>query len=302
MDSKIELVIPSRIRDLGGFQVRRILPYPTHRMVGPFIFFDHMGPQHFKTGEGMDVRPHPHIGLATVTYLFAGTILHRDSLGSHQLIQPGAINWMVAGRGIAHSERVPPEIRQHESNIHGIQCWVALPKAHEQTEPSFTHHPAASLPEFTIDDVQMKLLVGTAFGYESPVLTHSDIFYVEALLPEGSMITLPADGRESGVYLVDGQIQVDEQIFAESCLIVGRAGEGLQARALKSSRLLLLGGLPFEGPRIIWWNFVSSSEERLEQAKADWAEGRFPKIPGDDKEFIPLPQDSVQKNPPGTVM
>lgn len=302
MSSKIELVIPSRVRDLGGFQVRRILPYAPHRMVGPFIFLDHMGPQHFRTGEGMDVRPHPHIGLATVSYLFAGSILHRDSLGSHQLIAPGAINWMVAGRGIAHSERMPQEARQHENDLHGLQCWVALPLEHEETEPSFTHHPADTLPEFEIESIQMKLLLGTAFGYESPVPVHSDIFYIDALMPKGSEFSLPSESRELGIYLVDGHIQVEEQEFTESNLVVGKPGEDLRIKAHKSSRVMLLGGKALEGPRKIWWNFVASSDELLERAKREWVEGRFPKIPGDDKEFIPLPQDAFQKNPAGTIM
>ncbi|WP_413288670.1 pirin family protein [Bdellovibrio sp. HCB337] len=302
MSEKIELVIPSRVRDLGGFQVRRILPYATHRMVGPFIFLDHMGPQHFRTGEGMDVRPHPHIGLATVTYLFAGSILHRDSLGSHQLIEPGAINWMVAGRGIAHSERMPQEARQHENDLHGLQCWVALPLEHEETEPSFTHHSSDSLPEFQVGDIRMKLLLGTAFGFESPVPTHSDIFYVDAVMPPDSKLILPSEGRELGIYLVDGHIQVEDDEFTESNLVVGKPGEDLILKAHRHSRVILLGGKALEGPRKIWWNFVSSSEERLEKAKRDWAEGRFPKIPGDDKEFIPLPADAFTKNPPGTIM
>lgn len=302
MSSKIELVITARSRDLGGFPVRRILPFATHRMVGPFVFLDHMGPRHFNTGEGIDVRPHPHIGLATVTYLFSGSILHRDSLGSCQLIEPGAINWMVAGRGIAHSERMPPESRQHENDLHGLQCWVALPLEHEETAPSFTHHPARTLPEFQLDNIAMKLLVGTAFGYKSPVPTFSDIFYLEARMPAGTEFTLPGEGRELGVYLIEGQLQVEEQEFKDSCLVVGTPGESLKLRAQEDCHLMLLGGKALEGPRRIWWNFVSSSPERLEKAKFDWAEGRFPKIPGDDQEFIPLPKDAFKTNPPGTIM
>lgn len=298
MSSKIELVIPSRVRDLGGFQVRRILPYATHRMVGPFIFLDHLGPQHFRTDEGFDVRPHPHIGLATVTYLFAGNILHRDSLGSCQIIEPGAINWMVAGRGITHSERIPPEARQHENDLHGLQCWVALPLEYEEVDPSFTHHPAPTLPRFQLQDIRMKLLLGTAFGYKSPVSTLSDIFYIDATMPEGSEFIVPAEGRELGIYLVEGHIHVEEQELTESSLVVGKAGESLLLQAHKNSRIMFLGGKPLASPRKIWWNFVSSSPERLEKAKLDWAEGRFPKIPGDDKEFIPLPQDPSQKSPP----
>lgn len=302
MNSKIEMIIPARPRDIEGFPVHRVLPYAKHRMIGPFIFLDHMGPKHFRSGEGMDVRPHPHIGLATVTYLFSGSIFHRDSLGSQQLIEPGAINWMVAGKGIAHSERVPPEVRQHESDIHGLQCWVALPAASEDAEPSFTHHPSHTLPEFEKDGVRLRVLVGSAFGYQSPAKTFSDMFYVEAKMPRGSKIIVPSEGRELGIYLVDGSIQAEDQSFQESALILVKTGEDLEIQALNDSRVMFLGGAPLEGPRKIWWNFVSSSEEKIEKAKADWAAGHFAKIPGDDQEFVPLPAEAVHKNPPGTIM
>lgn len=302
----IEIVIQPREKDLGGFSVRRILPYATHRMVGPFIFFDHMGPALFHLNEGMDVRPHPHIGLATVTYLFEGKIRHRDSLGSDQMIEPGAINWMTAGKGIVHSERTPEELRLKETRMNGIQCWVALPEEFEDVEPSFIHYPSHTLPEFEKEGVQFKLLIGSAYHKQSPVKTHSDLFYLEAKLPKGSQFTFPSEGQESAAYLVEGKIQADGVQMDQHTMAVAADNGDLLIEALEDSRIMLLGGKPV-GKRFIYWNFVSSSQEKLEAAKKDWAQGgprpssdRFPLIPGDDKEFIPLPAEPG--NPKGTIM
>jgi redox-sensitive bicupin YhaK (pirin superfamily) len=300
--SKIELFITSRERDLGGFSVRRILPYATHRMVGPFIFFDHMGPAEFAPGEGMDVRPHPHIHLATVTYLFDGVIHHRDSLGSDQNIEPGAVNWMTAGHGIVHSERTPPEFRAKGGKMNGIQLWVALPEEHENTGPTFHHHPAKTLPEFEQNGVKLKLLLGKAFGHSSPAATHSELFYLDAHFPAGASLTVPCQGCELAVYVASGNAEVEGQAAGQFTMAVAKSGEDLHVKATEDSRLMILGGKPV-GKRYMFWNFVSSSPKELEQAKADWAKGpggkRFPKVPGDDREWIPLPEGV---NPPGTAL
>lgn len=300
------MIITSRERDLGGFSVRRILPYASHRMVGPFIFFDHMGPAEFKPGDGMTVRPHPHINLATVTYLFEGVIHHRDSLGSSQPIEPGAINWMTAGRGIVHSERTPADVREKGHKVNGIQCWVALPEEHEETDPSFSHHPKQSLPEIQIGDARLKILLGSAFGAKSPVPVHSDLFYVDAHLKNQATLLLQDDSREAAVYVVSGAVEIDGQTFEPYSMVVKKLGSEMQVRAVGDSRLMLLGGASV-GRRYIFWNFVSSSEARLEEAKRDWELGprkessRFPTIPGDDSEFIPLP-DEPKRNPKGTIL
>jgi redox-sensitive bicupin YhaK (pirin superfamily) len=301
---KIELVIPSREKDLGSFSVRRILPYASHRMVGPFIFFDHMGPADFPPGQGMTVRPHPHIHLSTVTYLFDGVIHHRDSLGSDQLIEPGDINWMTAGNGIVHSERSPESFKKTGGKVNGIQCWVALPEEHQDVEPSFHHHPSETLPEFEINGAKLKLLLGSAFNRQSPVKVHSDLFYLDVNLPQGSELHLPCDGREGAVYLVNGRVEAGDVTLEPYSMAVGHTGEPLVVKALTDSRFMLLGGKSV-GERFIYWNFISTSKENLEKAKADWAAGpgntkRFPKISGDDNEFIPLPPEDV--NPPGTPL
>jgi redox-sensitive bicupin YhaK (pirin superfamily) len=293
---KAKLIIRSREKDLGGFSVRRVLPYVTHRMVGPFIFFDHMGPAEFSAGTGMSVRPHPHIHLATVTYLFEGKIHHRDSLGSDQLIEPGAINWMTAGRGIVHSERTPEELKARGGRLNGIQCWVALPKEAEESAPSFVHHSSASLPEFALDGVRLKLLLGTAFGMQSPVAVHSDLFYLDVSMPAGTQLVLPGDGREWAVYLVSGSVNVGGVDLEPCSMAIAEVGEDLFVEARQQARLMVLGGHPI-GKRFIYWNFVSSSEANIEAAKSDWARGpgapnsRFAKVPGDDQEFIPLPEE-----------
>lgn len=290
------MTLQGRIHDLGGgMKVQRILPFMKKRTVGPFIFFDHMGPASFPVGQGMDVRPHPHIGLETVTYLFEGSILHRDNLGSRQLIEPGAINWMTAGRGIAHSERTPPESRIRGASIHGIQCWVALPKELEETEPQFTHYPAHVLPCFDLQGVRYRLLAGSALGHQSPVRVDADLFYLDAIAPAGTRIHLPGSEREQAVYVVDGQVQVPGQPIALEPfhLCIAAPGEALIVDTIKPSRLLLFGGKPLPEARHIWWNFVSSSKERIEKAKVDWREKRFAKVPGDEVEFIPLPGEGL---------
>lgn len=288
------LLIPPRVKDLGGFTVRRILPYATHRMVGPFIFFDHMGPAHFTSGHGIDVRPHPHINLATVTYLFQGAIHHRDSLGSDQLIEPGAINWMIAGRGIVHSERTPTSALENGQDLHGIQLWVALPEELEEIEPSFSHHPKSTLPEFEIEGVATKLLLGKLFGLQSPVPVHSDMFYAEAHLKAGQSLQLVRDGREAAAYVVEGAAQINGELIAPATMAIAPESVNLEITAREKTRVLLLGGKPL-GKRFIEWNFVSSSQARIEEAKRAWANGpqktdsRFKPIPEDDQEFIPLP-------------
>ncbi len=289
--SAVERVIEGRPRDLGGFSVRRLLPASGRRTVGPFIFFDHMGPAGFAPGRGVDVRPHPHIGLATVTYLFDGALMHRDSLGSAQLIRPGDVNWMVAGRGIVHSERTPPALRADPAGarLHGIQTWVALPRAVEQAEPSFTHHPAATLPEIRRNGCVLRLIAGSGWGERSPVAVSSPTVYAAAELAEGSALDLPNDAAERAVYVVDGAVEVAGRRCVEGELVETVAGPAV-VRALATSRLVIAGGAPLDGPRHIWWNFVSSSPERIERAKEDWREQRFATVPG-DAERIPLPED-----------
>ena len=284
----IETIIEARKRDLGGFSVGRLLPSERRKLVGPFIFFDYIGPVTFAAGQGIDVRPHPHINLATVTYLFEGEIVHRDSLGSAQPIRPGAINWMTAGKGIVHSERTAPDLKKSGSRLHGVQLWVALPKAHEETEPEFRHYLARDLPELEERDARIRVLAGTAYGAESPVHTLSPLFYVEAAIPSGGELPLPAEHRERAAYVVEGTVRCGDERVEASRLIVFAPGSTPVLRAEAAARVLLLGGAPMDGERHIWWNFVSSSRERIEQAKRDWKEGRFAPVPG-ETEFIPLP-------------
>lgn len=286
----IEHTIDARVRDLGGFSVRRVLPAPGRRMVGPFIFFDHIGPTDLAPGHGIDVRPHPHIALATVTYLYAGTFMHRDSLGSAQEIHPGDVNWMTAGRGIAHSERTPATLRARGSHIHGIQSWVALPDGQEDIAPAFTHHPAASLPHLVVDGCDLRVIAGEAYGRRSPVEVLWPTLYVDASMPAGAVLELPADYTERAVYVADGGIEVDGEPLPATRLALLARGVTVTLRAQHHSRVMLLGGEPLPTPRHIWWNFVSSSRERIEQAKRDWAEGRFAPVPG-ETEFTPLPDD-----------
>ncbi|MCA1853853.1 MAG: pirin family protein [Beggiatoa sp.] len=284
----IETIIEARHR-VGGFTVRRLLPSSVRRLVGPFIFFDHMGPAALAPGQGIDVRPHPHINLATVTYLFDGEIVHRDSLGSHQPIRPGAINWMTAGRGIVHSERTGPELRKTGSRLHGIQLWVALPKGHEEAEPEFRHYGAPTLPALEAPGVRMRILIGTAYGATSPVQTLSSLFYVEATMSEGGELALPGEHEGRAAYVAEGAVWCGPERIEVSRMIVFVPGSMPRLQAESPARVMLLGGAPMDGERHLWWNFVSSSKARIERAKRDWKEGRFPKVPG-ETEFIPLPE------------
>jgi redox-sensitive bicupin YhaK (pirin superfamily) len=287
-DSSVVTIIESRTRDLGGFSVGRVLPSARRRLVGPFIFFDHFGPVAFEPGQGMDVRPHPHINLATVTYLFEGEIVHRDSLGSLQAIRPGAINWMTAGSGIVHSERTGPELRKAGSRLHGLQLWVALPQAREEAEPDFRHYPAAGMPEMRMGDAQVRVLAGTAYGAASPVQTLSPLFYVEAMIPAGGELPLPEEHPERAAYVVEGAVRCGDERIESRHMAVFAPGPTPPLRAESAARVALVGGAPLDGERHIWWNFVSSSRDRVERAKRDWKEGRFAPVPG-ETEFIPLP-------------
>lgn len=289
MPSPVAHVVRSRPRDLGGFAVRRVLPTQPTQMVGPFIFVDHMGPASFAPGTGIDVRPHPHIGLATVTYLFAGEILHRDSLGTVQPIRPGDVNWMVAGRGIAHSERTPAALRAAGPRAHGLQTWVALPRSREEIEPSFARHAGATLPLVELPGVKVRVVAGHAFGERSPVEVFTDTLYAAAELAAGARFTLPPEHEERGVYVAEGRVRIGDRVVEEGQLAVLRTDEEAEIDAGVSSTLMLLGGEKMDGPRFIWWNFVSSSKERIERAKDDWREDRFPPIPG-ETDRIPLPE------------
>ena len=290
----VELVLLPRAHDIGGFEVRRALPAKERQMVGPFIFFDQMGPGEFLAGRGLDVRPHPHIGLSTVTYLFNGEILHRDSLGSQQPIVPGDVNWMTAGRGIAHSERTDQVLRSHSNRLCGIQSWVALPKDAEETAPGFVHHPGASLPLVEDGGVRLRLIAGAGWGLVAPVAVFSPLFYADAALAPGAAFPLPDEHEERAAYVLDGEVEVTGDRFEPGRMLVFRAGDRMALRAgPRGARVLLLGGAAMDGPRHLFWNFVSSSRERIEQAKADWKAGRFGKVPGDEAEFIPLPEHRV---------
>jgi redox-sensitive bicupin YhaK (pirin superfamily) len=288
--ASVELVIDARPRDIGGFSVRRVLPAVARRAVGPFLFFDHMGPADLPPGAPFDVRPHPHIALATVTYLFDGAIDHRDSLGSFQAIEPGAVNWMVAGRGIVHSERTSPENRARGLRMHGIQSWVALPLEHEEAEPTFEHHPAKTIPRITKDKATLDVIAGTGFGARSPVNVVWPTLYVHALLEAGARIAMDDGHEERAIYVVDGALGCDGRTFRPGTMVILRPGAKVMIEADEPTRLMIVGGAKLDGPRHIFWNFVSSSKDRIEQAKDDWRNDRFPKIPGDDKERIPLPE------------
>lgn len=283
-------VINGRKRDLGdGFTVSRMLPVAQRRLVGPFIFFDHMGPIDFAPGNGVDVRPHPHIGLATVTYLFAGSILHRDSLGSVQAIEPGDVNWMVAGRGIVHSERTDPRQRAIGQRLHGVQSWVALPLSEEERAPSFDHFPASALPTTEKDGVVVRVIAGQAFGLSSPVPVFSPTLYLDLDLRAGGDIALPDDYAERAVFIAEGALQIGGEVHGPDTMVAFDAGERAMLSARQKTRALALGGAPLDGgARYIDWNFVSSAQERIERAKADWRAQRFPPVPG-ESDFIPLP-------------
>jgi len=285
----IDLVVVPRSVDVGHFAVRRALPHVDRRMVGPFIFFDHFGPAEFRAGQGIDVRPHPHIGLATVTFLFDGEIIHRDSLGTDAAIRPGEVNWMSAGRGIVHSERTAPDHRRDGEPIHGLQCWVALPAAQEESAPAFFHHDSAALPLVNDEGKTVRVVAGSVYGARSPVATASETLFADVTLAAGTTLPVDADTEERAVYLISGEVDIAGDRFSAGRLLVFRPGDRITVKATRPSRLMFLGGAALEGPRYLWWNFVSSRKERIEQAKADWKLARFDTVPGDDKEFIPLP-------------
>ncbi len=294
--SAITQIIAPRRRDLGGFEVARVLPYMKQRSVGPFVFFDHLGPAVFAPGQGIDVRPHPHIGLATVTYLFEGDFMHRDSLGSIQLIRPGDMNWMTPGRGIVHSERTTPEARAAGHRIHGIQSWVALPKSAEMAEPKFTHHPASILPTVNKPGVRLRVIAGSAFGVTSPVEVLAPTIYLDVALEAGGELAIPAEHKERAIYTVDSPIKIDGEDLPALQMAVLAEGKAVTLSAAAPARVMVLGGDPLDAPRQMWWNFVSSSDAEMERAKADWARapeegwtGRF-KMPPGEQELIPLPE------------
>ena len=278
-------------KDLGGgFLVRRLLPDVRQRSVGPFIFFDHFGPAEELPGVNHDVRPHPHIGLATVTYLFEGAMMHRDSLGTTQLIEPGAINWMTAGRGIVHSERRPDHLRATRFVNHGLQLWTALPLQHEEAEPAFSHTPADAIPECGVDDARVRVLVGEAFGVKSPVPSLSPAIYLDLRLPAGGRVVLPSSlATELALYPVEGDVQVDGQLLPQRRMAALQPGVASIVTAPAGARVVVVGGEPLDAPRHMWWNFVSSRKERILDASADWQAMRMGTVPGDDQEFIPLP-------------
>jgi len=290
----LQLIEPE-VKDLGGFVARRSLPYPHRQMVGPFIFFDHLGPSVLPVHKGIDVRPHPHINLATLTYLFDGAIMHRDSLGTVQEIQPGAVNWMTAGKGIVHSERSPDFDRHNEVTIHGIQTWIALPVEYEEIDPWFTHYPAPSLPSWQENGVTIKLIAGEAYGYTSPVKVFSPILYLDAVLSANAHFTIPTGYAEIAVYSVTEGLSINDEPLAAYRLAILEPGCETKISAASAARCIVIGGEPL-GQRYKWWNFVSSRPERIEQAKADWRDGRFPSVL-DETEFIPLPEVVAEANP-----
>ncbi len=292
----IDLVIPARRRDLGGFEVGRVLPFPTHRMVGPFIFLDHMGPADFAPGKGLDVRPHPHIGLSTVTYLFEGEIFHRDNLGSAVAIRPGEVNWMTAGSGIVHSERTEAHILAGPHRAHGLQAWVALPDEAEETDPRFDHYGPDALPTYEGGGMWARLIAGTAFGAQATVKTHSPLFYIHWELEPGAKVSMPAGHSERAAFVVAGQVEVDDRTLNAGEMAVFATGDQPVLTATVKSTVAALGGEPV-GQRFIWWNLVSSSQARIEQAKADWGAGRMTLPPGDDEDFIPLPDEPPTPRP-----
>lgn len=284
----IELLIQPKQRDLGGFSVRRVLPTKERQMVGPWVFFDHMGPALFPAGDGINVRPHPHINLATVTYLFEGEILHRDSLGNVQPIKPGDINLMVAGKGIVHSERERPEVTATDHKLHGLQLWLALPEALEETDPDFIHYPSDSIPAAEVNGVSVRVIMGSAFGMTSPVKVFADTLYIEAYLQAGQSLTLPV-AEERAIYVAQGSLSARDNELPPFSMAVLRPEEGVEIVAKEESRIAVIGGESFK-PRHMEWNFISSRAQRIRQAKEEWKAGKFPLVPGDEEEFIPLPE------------
>jgi len=285
----IELTIVPKVHDLGGFTVRRALPSGRRRMIGPWIFFDHMGPAQFPPGEGIDVRPHPHINLATVTYLFEGEMLHRDSLGNELTINPGEINLMVAGKGIVHSERQRDQVKANGNRLNGLQLWLALPEADEEIDPEFHHYDKSDIPSLEVNNVPVRVLIGTAYGVTSPVKMFAATLYVEAFLKAGESLVLPGGVSELGLYVAKGKLKAKDSIIEQFSMTVFETGKGVTVSAIENAQIAIIGGETMSR-RHIWWNFVSSRKDRIEQAKADWKNGRFPKIPGDEIEFIPLPE------------
>ncbi|MDQ4122668.1 MAG: pirin family protein [Acidobacteriota bacterium] len=296
-NSGLEMIVVTRTREIvDGFNVRRALPTARRRMVGPFIFFDQMGPEILRAGQGLDVAPHPHIGLATLTYLFKGELTHRDSLGTIQEIRAGEVNWMTAGRGIAHSERTPDAMRNGGAELFGIQSWIALPRKNEEIEPDFSHHESTELPIIEGEGKRVCLIAGSLFGVRSPVKTFSEMFYADAMLETGAQIPVSAEHEERAIYVVDGSVEISSEDgkFDAGQLLVLKPRAEITIKAASDARVMLLGGEPMDGQRHIWWNFVSSSKERIEQAKEDWRAGRFLPVP-DEVEFIPLPPDLTPK-------
>ena len=283
----IKKIIQPKDKDLGGFCVRRTLPNQAIKSIGPFIFFDHMGPANFEAGQGIDVRPHPHINIATVTYLFDGEILHQDSIGSRQTIRPGDLNLMVTGSGMVHSERESADVKNRPHSVHGLQLWLALPEKDEETKPAFYHYSSTSLPQVTDNDVAIRVMIGEAYGVTSPVKTFSSTLYIEAKLKAGQSLTLP-DADERGLYVVSGEVRLKDTIVPEHSMVVLESAQDVVIHAKKDSQIALVGGENL-GKRYIDWNFVSSKHERIEQAKQQWINGEFPKIDGDSEEFIPYP-------------
>jgi redox-sensitive bicupin YhaK (pirin superfamily) len=288
-DAIANVIVPRTV-DLGDFAVRRALPSARTRMVGPFIFFDHFGPAEFRAGAGLDVRPHPHIGLSTVSYLFDGEIMHRDSLGTAIAIKPGEVNWMTAGRGIVHSERTGPEKRAAGGPIHGLQMWVGLPADKEEMEPGFAHHETREFPVVTDAGKTVRVVVGSLYGAKSPVPTVHETIFGDVHLKSGATVPLDANHEERAIYILDGEIEIAGDKFGGGQLLVFKPGDVIALMATRDSHFVIIGGAPMDGPRHIWWNFVSSRKDRIEQAKADWKAGHFQKVPGDEIEFIPLPE------------
>lgn len=288
---QIELMVIPNAKDIGGFQVRRALPTAKRRLVGPFIFFDRMGPAILRGGQAMDVRPHPHIGLSTVTYLFDGKIRHRDSLGTEMVIQPGDVNLMTAGRGIVHSERTPEELRGAPMSISGLQTWLALPDGKEEVAPVFENTAALRLPEIDAEGVSGRVVIGDFQGLRSPVRADTETLYADLRLAPGASVKIPADAEERAIYTLEGEVSISGDVFPAERLLVFRPGDEIVVSSQTGAHFMLFGGASLGSQRYIWWNFVSSSKERIEQAKQEWKTGRFDIVPGDEEEFIPLPEN-----------
>jgi len=287
----LELVVVPRSVDLDDFSVRRALPHSTRRTVGPYVFFDHFGPAEFRSGKGLDVRPHPHIGLSTLTYLYDGEIIHRDTLGVNAAIRPGEVNWMTAGRGIVHSERTAPQRRVEGEPLHGLQLWIGMMSKDEEIDPSFAHLDGAELPIVTGEGKTVRVIAGKMFGAVSPLKTTSDTVLADVTLEAGARMPLDADYEERAVYVSTGEIDIEGDRFGAGRLLIFRPGDRITINAIVPSRIAIVGGAPLDGPRYVWWNFVSSRKDRIDQAKEEWKQGHFGKVPGDAIEFIPLPEN-----------